>query len=520
MEYSLSKIDVENFNWFNNDKSVNSLKGISVSDGSIRGLASITLDFSYPITAVVGENGAGKSTLLALIACSFHNNTNFIPQNRLKIGAKKQRGYYTYGDFFTFSSDEIGISDLEIKSQYLTQSGLKGDVRRKKPSGKWNDYNTRPKRVVTYLGINRIVPPSESSTHCHYCRYFRKKEIAAEHLGAIQDIMSRIIGRSYSEIELSEFRLYRLFKVTRGNVKYTGFNMGAGENAVLWLFLEILRAGKGALIIVDEIELGLHAQAQIRLIKELKKICSKQRCQIIFSTHSKEILKSLPPESRIFITRNSDKIDIVPAISAEYAFGKLSGEGSNELLILVEDSVGKAFLENVLSYNIRERIKIIAAGSHQAILKHISVHYREGNLLYMAFFDGDMRRNKEEHKKKIKNLLEARLDHTEDEFNNLLDDRMQYIPGEYWPEKVLISELIASKNFSSLQRDWGGISEDELGSILETALTAGKHNEFFVIAKKVHLDKDRVMADIIRAYKNTHNYEIGCIEASINKLLS
>ena len=331
--------------------------------------------------------------------------------------------------------------------------------------------------------------------------------------------MSRILGRSYSEIELNEFKFYKLFKVARGNLKYTGFNMGAGENAVLWLFLEILRAGKGALIIVDEIELGLHAQAQIRLVKELKKICNKQKCQIVFSTHSKEILKSLPPESRIFITRNNYKADIIPAISADYAFGKLSGEGSNELLIFVEDSVGKAFLENILPYNIRERIKIIAAGSYEAVLKHIAVHYREDNLSCMAFLDGDMHTRKEEHKNKVRKYLETRLNHSDDIFNKLIDERLQYIPGDFWPEKVLISEASKSKDLSHLQNNWGNIPQTELLSIFDTALTAEKHSEFFVIAKKVHLSEDQVRADIIKLYKDTHGQEIINIEKSINTIL-
>ncbi len=519
MAYSRSIQDGKNFGWFEHDKTVNSLKSISISKGSIRGLNSINVNFLYPITAFVGENGAGKSTILALIACAFHNNSAFIPQNRLKAGAKKQRGYYTYSDFFTFLSDENGISDLEIISKYHSKDGIiKSDTRRKKPSGKWNDYNSRPKRVVTFLGINRIVPPSESSTHCNYCRYFKKKNIDESQLGEIQGVMTRILGRDYSGIELKEFKTYKLFKAIRGELKYTGFNMGAGENAIFSLFLEILRAGKGALIIVDEIELGLHAQAQIRLIKELKKICNREKCQIIFSTHSKEVLKALPPEARIFIKRSGQNVDIVPAISAEYAFGKLSGDNSSELSVFVEDTVGKAFLENSLPYNIRERIKIVAAGSHQAVLKHIAVHYREGDLSFIAFLDGDMRSKKERYKRDIFDLLEDRITHEETEFYRLLDERLQYIPGESWPEKVLIEEIM-DKDLSQLTKEWGDISDSELKDIFEEALSSGKHNEFFTISQKIHLPKEQIRSDIIKIYKETHESEVKIIEDSIREIL-
>lgn len=77
--------------------------------------------------------------------------------------------------------------------------------------------------------------------------------------------------------------------------------MGAGENAIFSLLIEIFSAGKNSLIVVDEIELGLHEEAQKRLIYELKKICAKLHCQIICSTHSAKIIDALPPEGRFFI---------------------------------------------------------------------------------------------------------------------------------------------------------------------------------------------------------------------------
>ncbi|MFR1481101.1 MAG: AAA family ATPase [Hydrogeniiclostridium mannosilyticum] len=77
--------------------------------------------------------------------------------------------------------------------------------------------------------------------------------------------------------------------------------MGAGENAVLGLLLEIIAAGRGALIVVDEIELGLHAKAQSMLVRVLKEFCEKYHCQIICSTHSKMVLDELPLDARFLL---------------------------------------------------------------------------------------------------------------------------------------------------------------------------------------------------------------------------
>ena len=334
MAYRRSSLDRKNTAWFNGGMNFNSLKTLSISKGNIRSITPVEIVFNYPITAIVGENGAGKSTILALVSCAFNNESDFTPQNKVKVGVKTIRKYYTYGDFFTFSPVETGLADIEIKSGYLDQNGLKYDIRKKKSSGKWNDYNRRPKRAVAYLGIQRIVPPSESSPHRHYCKKFREYTLTSNQLDQLKSSMTAIIGRNYDSIELDEFNSYRLFKAERRGIKYTGFNMGAGENAVLGLLLEILGAGRGALIVVDEIELGLHVQAQIRLMNELKKLCKEHNCQIICSTHSKYVLNSLPPEARIFIKRSDSATEIIPNISSEYAFGMLSGYNSEELLVL------------------------------------------------------------------------------------------------------------------------------------------------------------------------------------------
>lgn len=515
MGYTLSQIDKDNINWFEHDGTRNTLVKLTVSNGSIRSITPVELPFSYPITAIVGENGAGKSTVLALIACAFHNTSDFFPQNRVRANVKKPRQYYTYGDFFTFSPDEGGISGIEVCADYLTEDGTRRDVRRKKPSGKWTDFNRRPQRAVAYLGINRIVPPSESNPHRHYRRNFVGRDLSGSELQQLRESMSTILGRSYSSIELKGYKSYLLFEAQRNQLVYTGFNMGAGENAVLGLLFEILSAGEGALIVVDELELGLHTQAQVRLIEELKHLCKKYKCQIICSTHSKDILSRLPPAGRLFIKRSDNKTDVIPEISPEYAFGKLSGTSSNELRVFVEDEVGQAFLDNILPQSIRERIKIQTIGSDQAILKHMAVHYREGDLSFVSFLDGDKATQKEQAIDQVRRHLEGRV---EEDFAPQMNVRLNYIPGEEWPESVLISDVLQADNLSVLETNWGTPGE-EIQVAMEQALTAGKHNEFYSIHHSTCLPLEQIRTDIIRFYKSRHPEEVTAIIEIMQQLL-
>lgn len=178
--------------------------------------------WSILISAIAGKNGCGKSTILALAACAFHNETEYSP-----YGFKKK--YYTYGDFFTFAANEDGISNVSINYTINTTTDKKTDTRRKKPSGKWNDFNTRFKRKVAFLGINRIVPPSESNVHKNYKRLFTDEDIKQTLATKIADHMSKIFGHPYKNMTLQVHNTYRLFQVERNHISYSGFNMGAGE---------------------------------------------------------------------------------------------------------------------------------------------------------------------------------------------------------------------------------------------------------------------------------------------------
>ena len=523
MSYRRTKIDADNFKWFQNDNSVKSLKSLSITNGSIRGLTSpLELKFEYPITAIVGENGSGKSTILAIAACAFHNTTNFTPQNRVRLNTSQIRQYYCYSDFFTFNSDEEGIAELEIKADYLEEAGLTSDIRKKKTDGKWTGYKRRPERVVSYLGIQRIVPPSESNPHRHYSKKFKKQAFDDEQRKQLEQAMSVILERQYKNIELKEFNAHKLYSTVRGNFKYTGFNMGAGEHAVLCLILEVISAGRGALIVVDEIELGLHTRAQIRLIETLKEICNKNHCQIICSTHSKEVLESLPPEGRIFIRRGESKIEIIPEISPEYAFGLLSKERTNELCVLVEDTVAKVFLENMLSMEVRKRINIIPSGSVDAVFRAFAVHYRETapkeHFRYIAFLDGDQQNKSREHiKKTLEKLLESQK-LKDEELDVLLRHHVKYLPGNGPPEKEILSKVNASKNLDLLATEWG-TSVDRVAEILDSCLIEETHSVFHRISQAVSFSEESVRESMIRIYKKESPEIVQEIEKAIKYLL-
>ncbi len=521
--YLKSQLDKDNQKWFDKDKRYCSLKKISI-EGRIRGIEDAEISFGYPITAIVGENGSGKSTVLALVACAFHNTTSFIPESLIPRKNKKLSKivkYYTYKDFFVFSSGEAGISEVKITSEFLDVSGCKCDVRKKKPSGKWNDFNTRPSRVVSYLGVNRLVPPAESSAHRSYRKGFKQwNRITDAQKIEIVKSASRILGKAYDNLEILHCQTYSLFKIRRRTVEYTGFNMGAGENVVFNLLIEIMCADDGALIVVDEIELGLHAQAQKKLIEELKKICLKKHCQIICSTHSKEILDSIPMEGRVFISKKGDKTHIIPQISSDYAFGMLKQENSRELDVFVEDDVAELFLNTVINPSLRKRIIVKHIGSADSILSQMAACYRENRKNYIVFLDGDKRSTNASNMGKIRSELRTALHRgdTDETFEVLIEKRLNYLPGSSWPEKHILEKIKQSDSYIRLSALWN-VENTDVENFVEAALLEECHQELHKLACSVNMSKELVMQNVFNEYKEVCIDDIHEIEQKIETVL-
>lgn len=237
-------------------------------------------------------------------------------------------------------------------------------------------------------------------------------------------------------------------------------------------------------------------------------------CQIICSTHSAIIIDSVPPEARFFVESTENKTEIYSGISSAFALGRLSGGREKELFVFTEDEVGKSVVTASISQEIRERIQIIPIGSDQAVLKQLSSKYRERKLNCLAFLDGDKRKNHETAKKQVFNHLEGRVG---DDFEEWINKRLCYLPGNEWPEKYLVK---MGKDFviSELIPLWK-IDNDKLEEYLSEAVIAGKHNEFFCLAEKTCQEISVVKSDIIRCLAEECAQEFEVIVNSINIIL-
>lgn len=486
MKYRESKTDKRLRAWFTSDMTRGLLRSIELKSGKLRGLTPSKIEIEFPVCAIAGKNGAGKSTLLAMACCAFHSKPDsYKPQRR-------KNSHYTFSDFFVQNSNETSPQGLLINYTIAHNNwrkhakrpdgiGLGIQERKKKAGGKWNDYDGRVNRTVTFLGIDRIVPHSERSQSKSYAKYFKDSKPKGWE-SKIQETVGYILGKSYDDFRYLEHSKYSLPIVKCGDVTYSGFNMGAGENALFEIFSTIYSAGDGALLVLDEIELGLHAEAQRKLIERLKETCLEMRSQIICTTHSKEIFSCLPPEARFYIESVGGKTKVTKGISPDFAFGKLNANNSAELEIFVEDEVAKSILQAALPSSTRSRILITVVGSATALARQLAASYiRKERTSVLAVFDGDQRSKEDENKGHAEKMAE----NPGSDFSSWFQGRVAYLPGETWPEAWLTQK--ASDVLAPLSVVLG-IDPEALIDVLEYGQQAGKHNEFFEMSHHLGLD--------------------------------
>jgi predicted ATPase len=491
MKYRNSQLDISLRNWFQKDFSHAHLRSITIHKGSIRGLTKCSIPIDFPITAIAGKNGSGKSTALALACCAYHNH-----KDGFKTSNRKQ-SYYTFADFFISHKNEGKSQSIQILYKFahdnwrptaeFQKKGIGQQIRYKSTGGKWNEYASRIKRNVIFIGIERIVPHSEKSQSKSYCRHFK----AGEPKGWEDDlckIVGYILNKQYDEIRIAQHSKYKLPLVKSNGLIFSGFNMGAGENALFEIFSTIFSAPEGSLIVIDEVELGLHIEAQARFIRKLKEICLQRKAQIICTTHSSEIFNFLPEDARIFIDNPNKTTIIKQGLSSQYAFAKLSSENSKELLVLVEDDIAQKLITLLLPTEIRSRVNTEIIGSASAVSIQLAAARKlKEQRNTVAIFDGDQKSKLKKNLEFAKNTLEIK----DEKFDSWFESKTSHLPGSTWPEAWILEECkIKTPELSALLK----IEESSLVDLIEYGLSAGKHNEFYEIGKLLNLPREEAIS--------------------------
>ena len=360
----------------------------------IRGFNNLRVPFDYPVSVIAGGNTTGKSTVLFAAACGYKvpgaGVKEFVPSTlfpdyRPKLGRHQDMQQTVTMDFY-----------------YQTPEG-EASMRWRRAKG-WNrsffgrKNASQPERPVYLRTLSNLRNPSEVRGVLSMSRLKSKPEETP--LTAAQiEFAHQMLPFRYSEVvSLVSGNKNLLFAAQEGGAAYSELHMAAGERAILRLSQEITQL-KGALVLIDEVEAGLHPWVQQLLMLHLQQLALRNDLQIIVTSHSPVVLDSVPLNGRIFLDRDdaSGEVVVRPAYR-DLIQNALYGRSSEMLKLLCEDDIAEGILEGIFDFLLpkegmnRETIRIGRDTGASQFPMHAETLRKFGQIQNTVFIlDGDQR---------------------------------------------------------------------------------------------------------------------------------
>lgn len=413
----------------------------------IRGIADIRVVFDYPVSVIAGGNASGKSTVLFAAACAYKvpgaGIKDFVPSTlfpdyRPKLGGRQD-----------------DKQEILIEFDYSTPDGRRS-MRWRRSKG-WNrsflgrKNATQPERPLYLRTLSNLSNPSEVRGVLSMSRLrLQPQEFP---LTASQiEFAQQMLPFRYSEVvELSMGSKNLLYAAQEGGATYSELHMAAGERAVLRLAQEIAQL-KGALVLIDEVEAGLHPWVQQLLMLQLQQLALRNDLQIIVTSHSPVVLDSVPPHGRIFLQRDeAGRVAVHPAYR-DVVQDALYGRSGETLNVLCEDDAAEGVLQGVFDSLLprlrirRESVRVGRDTGAEEFPAHAKAFKQFGQIQNFVFvLDGDKRNSD----------VERRI---RDAAGNVVP--VLFLPGQAAPEVWIWDRLRQNPNVAGEL----GVRSEELSS--------------------------------------------------------
>ncbi|MCW7490927.1 ATP-dependent nuclease [Leptospira meyeri] len=354
----------------------------------LRGINNKTVTFDFPVTALIGPNGGGKTTVLGAAGLLYKD----IKPKRF---------------FAKNSSIDNSMSDWKVEYKIIDKNeSQKGLITKSASYGylKWS--RSAVERSIAVFGISRTVPPSEKVEFTKYAsNTFKIQKSQIFKLSKnVADAVGKILGKDvneYSEIKIDEKgSVSFLTGRTDSGIEYSEFHFGAGESSVIRMISSIELMPENSIILIEEIENGLHPIATRRMVEYLIEVASRKKIQSIFSTHSNEALIPLPYKA-IWIAANGEvyqgKLDIK-------SLRAITGQIKSQLAIFTEDLFSKEWIESVIRLNDLDTFDLVEVHGLQGDGMAVTIN-RNHNIdptiksPSICYIDGDSSQNDNEESK-------------------------------------------------------------------------------------------------------------------------
>jgi len=417
----------------------------------------LKVNFSFPITFIVGQNGSGKSSLLHALYGAPRNysiatywfDTALDPIEYIKTN----RHCFIYSYYAEYSRKNVEVIKLRIqvrdkktkkidldywepsrpyKKYYMTPPQVSDDVRDTSPTkDRWNPitksvyymdfrYSLSAYDKYFYFGSkpNTKTLKSKQDIIRKYASKLKKAfEDNAEIIFRTRKVKQPIIltktelekiryilGKDYTETKITEHNIYdkRMGFAVRyktDKITYSEAYAGSGETAIVKLVHDLYLTEDYSLVLLDEPETSLHPLAQKRLINFILEQIKNKKLQVVISTHSPDIIEGMPSEAIKILYENpvAGKIGVIENVYPENAFVHIGRTITDKKVILTEDKLAKMIIDAILQKTGNTELFDVVyhpGGVSQIKQKEMTVYSKEDNSKHFVLFDGDQRKDK------------------------------------------------------------------------------------------------------------------------------
>lgn len=356
------------------------IKGVDIK--KFRGFNNLSFELGKNITVIAGQNGTQKTTLLGMLSQTFSITDS---ENPLK-GEKPLCG----GNYRSSFSSKFKLSDTfdlpqnhewtlrlhdETEPQFTIESiarkdssGING-IRfwKKGDKSKGSGYIQLP---IIYLSLSRLFPIGED------INLGTSNDITLNDSDFIfyKEWHNRILVIPDVEMTSIDYLASKQKNTLGVNTGFYDWKMNsAGQDNIGKILLAILSFKrlqdlhknnyKGGILVIDEIDATLYPASQIKLIEALRKFSSKFMIQIIFTTHSLNILEKASEWQNDEKIKNQVKIlyllkiDSQVKIKENVTFDEIKDKlnislasqvQTKKTTIFTEDDEGQIFLKAII----------------------------------------------------------------------------------------------------------------------------------------------------------------------------
>ncbi len=359
-----------------------------------RNFKNVSIEFGKKITVISGQNGVGKSNILSLVASGSGLSkksvlgSNFQPEFYDFFNVDENENYEDYKMYLQYTEDDKNAAftkRLSFKNDIDDGRGIRiiprtVNYEHKYASVKAAEQNTkdtygtggaaRVKLPTIYLSLSRLYPLGERKESV-VIREITKKNLFYQKKAdeKYKTWYNSIIPNSITND--ASLSVIKKGACTRGSLHMDMLNtptlsqsigqdnIGNIVSALVDIYILSLDDDySGAVLCIDEIDVSLHPDTQIRLLELCDRLATELNIHFVVSTHSLTILKEGLKKAKnnnvnykVMYIKNSyapyvTEIDAYELLKADM-FGSLTFE-KPKVRIYFEDEVGKHLFKMLL----------------------------------------------------------------------------------------------------------------------------------------------------------------------------